>query len=696
MEPNSAERRSNIPSPLQDYGTSELEHALLPAQGSERADIGDQQGRTKFVVVAERPQGQAPIFKADATATAIVACLDDLVLEGMLDRIIGERSGRIPALAVHLAPAGGQANLVLLRLEHGIGVQSELGQAEKGLAKGVQRADHAVRGQSLRKRVVVGLQLHIVASAVIDLEIVDDGRPTPRLIGKSKGSDGIERGKNVALAGNQGSAESGIEVIFGGDAPGEKLLGLAVARLAEESLGDAGFQFAGIGNRVVLIETNDAAEILNAGDVVVDDARLDGMFPAGFTAAPDSLQGGRPQFHAELAVGAEQSLRDRGAIDELLAIIGDSESGRAVHSQPISPVKRKSHARSKFGALHQLAGVNERIGTPHGAAHAVETKIDRQLVPERPIHGAEAHLRRASQDNAGLGLGVQEVLVIESRHIQAETPEIVGRKRVAVLLGDGGFVECGGEGQAERERAQVVDVGHAAPAVRQARGEEQMGFAAAFRNPNAVATGQSAVLDPVIVKIQVHAVSRHGAQIEALAPPSLAEGLRADLRIHPVGRRPIVRVPEHEAVHRIVGDLGEQKSRLAYALARRNAGIGKIEERNFQQPKVGANQDDLVVHSQSRADRVELPKRAVGHANRKPGLFEDVGLFRDAVDFGALEGDGVRGEKDIGVGTARYGDGSVDVKENALVAANVIAGLQTLDVLRVVVEDDVAAGNDVV
>ena len=63
------------------------------------------------------------------------------------------------------------------------------------------------------------------------------------------------------------------------DAPGKKLLGLIVAFLAKESLCDPVFDLACIRERGVGIEADEAPEIVHAGHVPVDDARLDGVFP---------------------------------------------------------------------------------------------------------------------------------------------------------------------------------------------------------------------------------------------------------------------------------------------------------------------------------------------------------------------------------------------------------------------------------
>src|SRR5437879_2805409 len=66
----------NRAQPMQEKDVpSQLKHSLLPAQGSEGPDIRDEQRRAKLVVVSKRPQRKTPVFKARHTRTANVALL---------------------------------------------------------------------------------------------------------------------------------------------------------------------------------------------------------------------------------------------------------------------------------------------------------------------------------------------------------------------------------------------------------------------------------------------------------------------------------------------------------------------------------------------------------------------------------------------------------------------------------------------
>src|SRR5579885_1345671 len=161
----------------------------------------------------------------------------------------------------------------------------------------------------------------------------------PGLIGEGEGCNGIECCKNIALTGNEGAAERRIEIVFRRHPPGEKFLGLPIGGLTKEALRQGGFDFAGVGDGVVLVESNDAAEIINAGDVVIRNYWLDDVLPFAAAVAPNAFDGRRPQLCAEFAVGAEKPLIDRHTIEELFAIIGDPKSGGAGDAKPGSPTQ---------------------------------------------------------------------------------------------------------------------------------------------------------------------------------------------------------------------------------------------------------------------------------------------------------------------------------------------------------------------
>ena len=157
-------------------------------------------------------------------------------------------------------------------------------------------------------RIVLEDLLEIVAAAGSDFKIADDGRPVARAEGEGEGGDGVESFEDVALAVDDGAAESGIEVMLLENAPGEEFLGLVVSGFGEEALGDAVFDFVGVGESGVGVEANEIGEIVYAGDVAIGDRRFDGVLVAlvrfAFVergAVEEAFESGRTKLDGKLA-----------------------------------------------------------------------------------------------------------------------------------------------------------------------------------------------------------------------------------------------------------------------------------------------------------------------------------------------------------------------------------------------------------
>jgi len=74
--------------------------------------------------------------------------------------------------------------------------------------------------------------------------------------------------------------------------------GLVVAVFDVEMLGEAVFEFVGVGEGGVAVEANEIGEVVHAGDVAIGDGRLDGVFVAvaRARAVEKTLQRGRAQL----------------------------------------------------------------------------------------------------------------------------------------------------------------------------------------------------------------------------------------------------------------------------------------------------------------------------------------------------------------------------------------------------------------
>src|SRR5208283_1344495 len=127
--------------------------------------------------------------------------------------------------------------------------------------------------------------------------------PVARRGGESKGGDGIESLKDVALASDESAAKGGIEVMLLDDIPGEEIDGLGVAVFYIEVLSETIFEFVGVGKRGVAVEADEIGEVVHAGDVAIGDERRDGVLiaVARARAVEKTLQRGRAEFDGKFA-----------------------------------------------------------------------------------------------------------------------------------------------------------------------------------------------------------------------------------------------------------------------------------------------------------------------------------------------------------------------------------------------------------
>src|SRR4029077_1951318 len=91
----------------------------------------------KLIFRAYLTQGDAPVFHGNAAAAAVVADLNQLILQGAVGEVVADAGGEVEAFASFAAVADESANLVGQRLENGIGLQTEMGHSGEELAVGL-------------------------------------------------------------------------------------------------------------------------------------------------------------------------------------------------------------------------------------------------------------------------------------------------------------------------------------------------------------------------------------------------------------------------------------------------------------------------------------------------------------------------------------------------------------------------------
>lgn len=90
---------------------SELEDFVLAAEITEGADIGDDEGGGEAVFGADLAEVDAAVFEGQAAATAVVADLDELILQDFVGEIVADAGGEIESAAGEIAVAEEGADL---------------------------------------------------------------------------------------------------------------------------------------------------------------------------------------------------------------------------------------------------------------------------------------------------------------------------------------------------------------------------------------------------------------------------------------------------------------------------------------------------------------------------------------------------------------------------------------------------------
>src|SRR5271163_499775 len=559
-----------VPDDTRKLRDGTLEDFFLVAEIAEGADVGDDEGDAELVFCADLAEGDAAVFDGEAAAVAVVADLDELVLQGLVGEIVADAGGEVEAGAGFAAIADEGAHLVGKRLKDGIGLQTEVRDGGEEFAVGLDLQQRSYSGDVVELGIVFEDLLGVVEAARRDFEIADDGGPIDGAEGEGKRSDGVQGLKDVAgagigsareravVAGNEGAAEGGIEIVFLDDAPGEELLRLVIAFFEEEALGDAVFDFVGVGEGRAGVKANEIGEIMDAGDVAVGYVRLDGVLVAATSfvfvkrgAVEEALKGGGTNFDGEFAGIASDGLTaDVAGGVEGIAVISGAESGGSGDGEPGAEVKGEGNAGSEFGARDVVRSVDVGVVAVGGADGSVEGEIDGELLPGGPLDGTEAGFGNVANGNgdgrSGAGGESQKSFVVERGNIEAEALEIVGEEDGTADFGVDGVAEGVGEGQTEGERGELVVVGDKAPAVGQKRLHFELLLMAALLYGRAGGLGEAAVDDTEVGVLDGGVLERAGADFAALGGAPAAEELGAESGVKPGLGGPVESIAENE------------------------------------------------------------------------------------------------------------------------------------------------------
>src|SRR5260370_29403162 len=220
------------------------------AQIPEAAEVRDEERDAKLILRAHLPEVDAAIFEGEAAAAAVVAELNDLVLQRLVFEVVADTGDEIKAFAGFAPVADERANLIRKRLlevrrhRRRIVIQAEVSSSDKEFPIRLYFQERADGDQSLNLGVVLKNLLQIVAAAGSDLEIADDRSPVAGTESEGERRDGIERLEDVALAIGNGVAKGGIKVVLLNDAPRNQLPRLPFADFPDEPLPNSLFAFS--------------------------------------------------------------------------------------------------------------------------------------------------------------------------------------------------------------------------------------------------------------------------------------------------------------------------------------------------------------------------------------------------------------------------------------------------------------------
>src|ERR1700733_48923 len=430
---------------------SGLKDLLLAPQIPGGAEVRNAEDDAVLVLVADRAERKAPVFKTYAAARAVVGHLHDLVLKRLLDEIVTGPEGDVPAAAV-LVPVTKQCPYL-------IGVLLEIRRRRRRIQRKIQRGKvrkrderflvrfvfqkSPDRGQPVALRIVVDDKLRVKALARLDGEVAHDRRKTARLVRKGKRRECVECLKHVGLAGNERAAKRGVEEVFLSKTPGDELFGVTGARAAVQALRDSILDFVGVSQRIVLIESQESSEIIHAVYVAIHRVGFDYVLPLRCPALVHAFKYGHADVDRQLLGVAEQPLVEKRSASELAAVIRRAKSEARGHAEPLAKMQRDRHGRREFAPPDESGRFKRRYVLPAmlPAGKRIERKIDGEATEECLVDRTDAGFRSGAQRNGSLRGGREIVLIAQCREIQAESIEIVCQESGIAHLGIYRFLE---------------------------------------------------------------------------------------------------------------------------------------------------------------------------------------------------------------------------------------------------------------
>src|SRR2546421_821202 len=247
-----------------------------------------------------------------------------------------------------------------------VGIQAEVGNRGEKFPIRLYFQERADGHEPLELGIVVKNLLQIVAAARGDLEIADDRRPLAGTESEGERRNRVECLENIALAVDDGATKGGIKIVLLDDAPGDEFLRLAITVLPEEPLCKTIFDFAGVGESGIGIETNKICEAIHAHDVAVGERWFDGVlvpvprlvFFQG-AAFEESFERRRAEVDGGLPGGAgDRSTTGQASGSGGNPGAGGAENGGSGHAEPRTEVQWNGYSWRQFVAIDEIGSLN--------------------------------------------------------------------------------------------------------------------------------------------------------------------------------------------------------------------------------------------------------------------------------------------------------------------------------------------------
>ena len=283
----------------------------------------------------------------------------------------------------------------------------------------------------------------------------------------------------------------------------------------------------------------------------------------------------------------------------------------------------------KHGALDEAA----RLIAALSAADQVEGRVEAEpqrcaLRADAPLAAVELDSGQLPDDDAVVAGDALEVLVAQKRGVERERREVLGNEADRPDLREHRLLIGLGEGLAELEGAQVVEVRHPAPALsEECLALHAEGVAALFQPP-AVCEFAAPVPD----------VKEHRVEVRVARRPSPQAGVRrkspggvqraAERRVEAPVDRPVVGLPQDAPEARAVADRGCQESALAGHPLQGLAEVGYVEQWHASQAQHAVPHHRRPARHDIGARGAERPPRARRVAVRDPSVVDRVVLAR--------------------------------------------------------------------